>query len=501
MKKILILLYTAVICLGCENFLDKHPENNVVAEGYYQTEADAVAGLIGVYNDLQDARYVIHNFNLITSIASGDAWEPNSNALGFTEVERLAVTPTNGDGKTYELFAKVFGSIGKTVRVLKYIPELQASDQIKQELEGEGRFLRALSYYHLVGLFGGMPLLREAPVYGENNVFTRSTAEETWNFIVEDLEYAGKNLPGSRAAADRGRATRGSANGLLARVLAMRAGKDLAIWQKVKDAAQSVIDDGYSLDPNYANNFVASGDYNKESLFEIGFDPKSTDAAGNMISLYNTATFAGGYSYGEATSAAYRNFDSDDFIRRRTAVYMVGDSINFKSTKWTGDNNAEFLTPSSLGFVRAGTAKYNDPNQSTGIGTDANYKMLRFAETLLLMAEAENELGNTASALTYVKKVRDRVNLQTDLTMTSQALVREFIFKERMAELCMEGTKFYDLVQRGRGRDFSPTSFNRDDFVFPIPESEIQKNNWTQNSSMTQQMKDEFMGKIVIDIR
>lgn len=501
MKKIALLILTLTACTACEDFIDKAPQDNLVAEGFYQTEADAVSGLVGVYNDLQDVRYVVHNFNLINEIAAGNAWEPNSNALGFSEYQKLQVTPTNGDGKNFELFSKVYGSIGKAVRVLKYVPTLQASAEVKKQLEGEIRFLRALSYYHLVGLFGGLPLIKEAPVYGEENLFPRATVQETWDFILADLDYAAANLPASRTGTNQGRATRGSANGLLARILAMRAGSDKALWQRAKTAAQRVIDDGYQLDPSYANNFMASGDYNKESLFEIGFDPNSSDGEGNRICLFNTAAFAGGWSYGEATSSAYRNFEKADFIRRRTTVYAIGDSINYRSTIWTGNNNPEYLRPSARGFVRAGTAKYNDPGQNKWEGTNTNYKMLRFAETLLVMAEAENELGNSASALRYVKQVRDRVKLTTDMTMTDQAAIRTLILMERRAELCMEGVSFYDLVQRRLSRDFKPTSFDRDAFVFPLPDIEVQKNNWTQNTSMTQAMKDAFMGSIIIDIR
>lgn len=499
--KYIFIVVVVFSLTSCKKFLDLQPQNNLTAEGYYQTEAEAVAGLLGAYNDLQDTRYIIHNFHCISAIAAGDSWEPNSNALGFSEFEKLEVTPTNGDGKTLELFSRAFGCIGKVNRVLAGVQQISASDEIKAALEGEIRFLRALNYYYLVGMFGGLPLLSSAPVYGTNAEFTRATTAETWNFIISDLEFAASKLPAARDAANRGRATRGSANGLLARVLAMRAGTDAAMWQKAKVAAQAVIDDGYELDASYANNFLQTGNYNAESLFEIGFNPLATEGQGNQLSLFNTASFANGWSYGEAFSNAYNNFEAADTERRRVSVYKLGDTPNNTTTVWNGGGNIEFTNPSPKGYVRAGTAKYNVGNNSDWAGTGADFKILRFAETLLVMAEAENELNNTTAALGYLAQVRSRVGLTTNMTLTDKSVVRELIFKERMAELCMEGVKFNDLVQRRRGRDFLVKTFNPDDFVFPIPQTELQINGWTQNNSLTQAMKDEFMAGVIVDIR
>ena len=503
MKKInfVILVLSAASFCSCEDFLSKEPLNDLTVEKFYETEADVTAGLIGAYNDFQYTRFIPHNFVCITSIAAGDAWEPNSNAPGLKEYEKLEVTSSNGDGKNLEIFIQAFGIIGEVNRVLLYLPEINTTEEAKNELEGEIRFLRALSYYHLVGLFGGMPILREATNFADEVDFTRATVQETWAFVIEDLTYAAANLPASRDQANQGRATRGSANGLLARILAMRAADDAGLWQRAKEAAQAVINDGYSLDPDYANNFKASGDYNSESLFEIGYDPESPDAQGNQVHPFNTAPFAGGWSYGESTSQTYKNFEADDVIRRKASVYMIGDTINDTERVWDGSDNPEFLSPSPNGFVRAGTAKYNTPNQPCCSGSGINFKLIRFAEMLLVMAEAENELGNTASALGYLKQVRDRANLNTDMTLTDQASVREMIFMERMAELTMEGVKYYDLVQRNRGRDFKIKTYNRDEFLFPIPQAEIDKNGWQQNTSLTQAMKDEFMAGVIVNIR
>lgn len=502
MKKIyFVVMIMLTMMTSCKKFLEQAPQNNLTAEGYYQTQADAANGLIGAYNDLQDTRYIIHNYHCISSIAAGDSWEPNSNGLGFSEFEKLQVSASNSDGKTLEIFAKAFGNIGKVNRVLASLPQLNATSAEKAQLEGEIRFLRALDYYYLVGLFGGLPLLDQAVTYDGTAKFTRASTAETWNFIINDLNFAADNLPASWDAANRGRATRGSANGLLARVLAMRAGSDASMWQKAKTAAENVISDGYALDASYANNFLPSGNYNKESLFEIGFNPTSSEGQGNQFHLFNTASFADGWSYGEAFSNSYNNFEAADLIRRRTSVYKVGDTPNNSSKVWTGSGEKEYLIPSPRGYVRAGTAKYNVSGNTEWAGTGADFKILRFAETLLIMAEAENELGNTQSALNYLAQVRSRVNLTTNLTLTDQAVIRELIVKDRMAELCMEGVKFNDLVQRRRGRDFKMKSFNPDAFVFPIPQIEIDRNGWTQNSSLSQAMKDEFMSNVIVDIR
>lgn len=501
MKKIYFMVIIILMMTSCKKFLEQSPQNNLTVEGYYQTQADAESALIGAYNDLQNTRYIIHNYHCISNIAAGDSWEPNSNGLGFTEFEKLQVTATNSDGKTLEIFARAFGNIGKVNRVLSSLPQINATDVQKAQLEGEIRFLRALDYYYLVGLFGGLPLLDKAVEYGGTAKFSRSSSVETWNFIINDLNFAAANLPASWNAANRGRATRGSANGLLARILAMRAGNDASMWQKAKAAAQNVINDGYALDASYANNFLASGNYNKESLFEIGFNPASTEGQGNQFHLFNTASFADGWSYGEAFSNSYNNFETADLIRRRASVYKVGDTPNNSSKVWTGAGEKEYLVLSPRGYVRAGTAKYNVSGNTEWAGTGADFKILRFAETLLIMAEAENELGNTPSALNYLAQVRSRVNLTTDLTLTDKAVVRELILKDRMAELCMEGVKFNDLVQRKRGRDFKLKSFNPDAFVFPIPQIEIDRNGWAQNSSLTQAMKDEFIANVIVDIR
>lgn len=487
----------SILILSCSDFLEKEPLNGLNQDGYYQTEEDVVTGLIGAYNDLQDIRYIPHNFVANTSIAAGDAWEPNGGAQAFRDFEKLTVSSDNV--KNLEIITKAFGGIGKVNRVQDAMSEMDIPEESKRIFEGEARFLRALNYYHVVGLFGGMPILRTAPTFGEEVDFTRATVQETWAFIIEDLQFAANALPANRNPEDAGRATRGSANALLARVLAMRAADDLTIWQEAKDAAQSVIDDAYSLDSDYENNFRETGDYNSESLFEIGYEPESADGTRNRFQPFATPTFGGGWSYGESFSNAYNNFEADDFIRRRTAVYKVGDSLNGSNVIWDGASDPEYLNPSPRGYVRAGTAKYNTPDSPGGNGI--NYKLLRYSEVLLVMAEAENELGNTAAALEYLKQVRDRVGLPTDLTLGDQEVVREIIFMERMAELCMEGVKFYDLVQRTRGRDFQKKTYNRDEFIFPIPQAEIEKTGWQQNAPIPQSVKDEFMAGVIVDIR
>ena len=111
MKKIYIAFIVLVSMSSCKKLLDKQPLNNLTSEGYYKTQADAISGLIGAYNDFQNTQYIIHNYHCISEIAAGDSWEPNTNALGFTEFEKLQVTAANGDGKT--LLRDWFGQVIK----------------------------------------------------------------------------------------------------------------------------------------------------------------------------------------------------------------------------------------------------------------------------------------------------------------------------------------------------------------------------------------------------
>lgn len=337
-------------------------------------------------------------------------------------------------------------------------------ESLKTRLIAEARFLRANHYFNLVRTFGGVPIFDGLPADRNYNI-PRNTKEEVYDFILADLQFAKDNLPANYGATDIGRATLGAANGFIAKV-----NMYLGNWSQALAASNDVIGGGYSLLPNFNSVFRIENENSVESIFEIqaSFIAGNCDVSNSQYSQVQGVRGQYGWGFNVPTLALSNSFEAGDLRRDATIIYRGETTPEGDFIALIGDNpmyNQKSYVPSG----QIGTCSE---------GSEQNIRVLRFAEILLINAEAANELGDTAQALLSVNKVRVRAGLP-ELSGLSQTQLRTAIWKERQSELAMENDRFLDLVRQGNAASvLGPLGFTAGrNELFPIPSESISLSN------------------------
>ena len=366
---------------------------------------------------------------------------------------------------------------------------------VKDRYLAEVRFLRGLFYFDMVRAFGAVPRITEPTLDDSNNRLPRASVEEIYNLIVEDLKAAEAVLPLTYGTADVGRATKGAAQAILAKVYLTKGD-----WQNAKAKSQELITaNNYSLIPDFKNVFKVQNENGKEHIFSVQF--KSGNSRGGSSSF--TSSFASrnpnillnGAIAGTAIAAERGFYNAfPDHYRKRITMVDSFPSVYYPEI-------------TAKGKAQAGPAgmKYWDPSFGLSVGGDANWMVIRYADVLLIFAEAENELsGPTAAAFEKINMVRKRARdtngngiseaeelaLLPDLTALTKDQFRQAVMDERKMELAFEGHRRWDLVRTGKfievlkasGKDAQPKHI-----LFPIPLPEIQSNpTLTQNEGYPQ---------------
>lgn len=493
MKNIAIICITLTfVLLACEEFLEVQPQDSLTTTGFYNTADDAIAAVNAAYDGFQHLNYYGFNYPMILNISGGDAVKGGYGAGDRAEyLEFGNYSVTNENIRNTELYQAAWGGVNRANSVLDNVSQMEVGSDFSQELKdrilGEATFLRAIHYYNLVLGYGGMPLYEEVPSV-DSDPLPRASREDTWAFIIQDFKDAAAALPDTYDGANLGRATRGAANAMLARISAM-----LGNWQDVITYTDAVINSpaNYALAEDYGSNFDGTGNNNVESIFEIQYTLSNTslnvwsdagDWNSNGISKYASPQVDNsGWAFMSPTENLVNDYENGD-LRLPATVYRPGDPFGdttFDPTRGTHLANAG----------QYGLKKYTglDLDQTNGNGFDINWKIIRFGEILLLRAEAENELnGMTDAALEPLNRIRARAGLPavnpTNNPGLNQDMLRDIILHERRVELAFEGVRFYDLIYRNRAVEvLGPRGFENSDQLFPIPPSEIALTGWDQN--------------------
>jgi len=459
--------------LGCRDVLVEEPESFITPDVFYRTAADAEAAVNAAYAPLLNNTSFKINLWQGLDIASDEAraapTEPNPEP---GTVGRLAMTPNSRNTSTP--WPAFYSAITRANDVIDRVPAITMDSARKASIIGEASFVRALSYFYLVRLYGPVPLIVEASDPGRNAA--RAPAEEVYARVVADAEAAARALPARWTGANVGRATRGAALTLLADVYLTR--KEYA---RAAAYADSVIQLGaHSLAPNYALLFTAAGNNNPEHIFSIQA-PGTTPPLGSAF-VFNYyprelgVNRGGGFAVIQPTQKQYTSYLAGDY--RHEVTY---------ATRWTAPDGR--VVNVSYPHV----AKYR-PTQTTILGQgDVNIPLYRYAEVLLIQAEALNELGRTADAVRYLNEVRARARRGTGgevraepadyVEPLTQDAVREAVYEERRWELAHEAKRWLDLIRRGdpffseqlRG-DVEVVDLQPTDMLWPVPQSEIDVN-------------------------
>ncbi|MGS2761955.1 RagB/SusD family nutrient uptake outer membrane protein [Sinomicrobium sp. M5D2P9] len=451
-------LMILLLFVGCDDFVEEVEVVDPTAEesGEIFEPVQFVTGVYGMHTDWDYA----FSYLGITEIISDNADKGSSPTDTGTDkhlldgLEHTASTPS-----IRSMWTKWYKTIGRASLAIEYTEEFEMTNEnLRARLIGECKFLRALNYFWLVRSFGDIPLQHI-------DLIERVPVEEAYAFIEQDLLEAIEVLPlkSEYSSSDLGRATQGAAQSLLAKVYLYQ-----EKWQESADMAQNVINSGeYGLEEDYATVWRASTENGRESVFEI---QARGDIIAHGVQQYSQTQGASGpsgwgWGFNTPSEDLLNAFNEEgDAIRRDATIIFPGETL------WDGREVDE-----AVQNPRYNEKAYSSANAGNN-DTDKNIRVIRFAEVLLIRAEALNELGQSSDALTPLNEVRQRVALG-EISATDQAELRELIWKERRLELAMEHDRWFDLIRTGQagevmrahGKPFEDGKHE----LFPIPNDQL----------------------------
>lgn len=481
-KMCILLSFVGLTFLACqEDFLDEAKTYEIDSENYFNSEDDYYKALIGAY-DLLQATYVNAMLGEIASDNTLCGGESATDVIGFQQIDDMIHNSVNSNLK--DIWSWMFAGVNRANYILEFKDKTDFPG--KNVIIAETRFLRAYYHFELVKWFGGIPLKGDRRFQvGDEQTIPRATVAEVYASIESDLQFAIANL--AYTAPQVGRATKGAAQALL--------GKAYLYQNKFSEAANVlenlIVNGPYNLVTDYSTIFEHNGENGIESVFEVqysdaegaGFDclqcSEGNVAVGfNGIRNYSGPTFDAGFSFNVPVKAVYDAFETGDNRRDVAILDIVAWAAQTGATYGTGYEHTGYFNRKYIarkGDLNTGDANLTNPN---------NYRAIRFADVLLMAAEALNR-GNISDvrAQQYLNRVRRRAfgNTNHDITTTGTNLTRS-ILEERRLELVGEGHRFFDLVRTGNGTVISGFTPNKNE-LFPIPIEEIQfsKGNWQQN--------------------
>ena len=487
-----LFLAAVLVLAGCKkDFLDRAPQGQYTEFDYPYPGGSGPYDqyLFGAYSTLRDFNVHSQSFIAITSIRSDDADKGSTPADGGAnaiDMDNFPVTVNNGFANS--MWSGYYNLINKANIALDQVANneaIVATPEIKIQSEAEAKFIRAYAYFMLVRTFGRVPLIDqifEDPAAQAN--VPQSTPAQVYALVESDLQFAAANLPATWSAQFVGRATSGAANGLLAKVYLTQ-----QKWSQAMAAANMVITSGqYSLNSSYDRLFREEGENSSESVFEVQAtaNPAFPEANGVQYApiqgIRGTGTWNLGWGWNTPSTALEAAYEPGDPRKARTILYTSTTTSPTEGLTIYGEK-----TPIGLPNPRYNQKVYTNPARRAAIGSQGgwwmNVRILRYADVLLMYAEAANELGNTAEALAKLEMVRARARAGNNailprVTTTNQAELREAIRRERRVELAMEHDRFFDLVRWGIAgealRAAGKTNFNEArDILLPIPQTQI----------------------------
>lgn len=479
----IILTLSVLAISACQDFLDEAPQGNLTQESFPTNEKDANLATNACYYTLRNWYFHSGGFPIL-DIMSDDATKgsnPGDQASTLNAYDNFTFTPSQ-DGLD-RWWAALYEGIKYTNVVIEKVPQVDMDEAKKAPLIAQACFLRALYYFDLVRAWGGVPLVLDT---NPPLTLQRASADEVYQAIIADLEYADAHLPkqSQLATQDYGRATQGAAEALLARVYLFR--KDFVNAEKY--ALQVINSMEYSLDPNFGHTFSLDGQFNSESIFEIGaLQKEGTENGGNQYA--NTQGVRGtpnrGWGFNRPSIDLQDHFETNDPRKDATIIYLheVLDGVEILGDGLTPD--VTYADPPANTIVKE-IECYNQkvwvPGTSTSEQWGHNRRLIRYADVLLMAAEALNENGKSSEALPYLNLVRARArttasnpNILPDITTTDQSELRDRIYFERRSEFAMEGSRFWDLVRTGRAEAvLGPLGFVAGKHeLLPIPQTEV----------------------------
>lgn len=487
MKNINIISFMAIIAVTlltvrCNKELDKEALGTITQANLFNDPTSAIQAVNSIYDAASwdegpkwgSGPYVGHMYEWMFGDIRSDDSEKGSTPSDFTAISDLKTwNADQSNALIGTLWTHCFSGIARANIVINNVETGIISESLKKQLKGEALFFRGYFYFYLVRTFGGVPLFdKQSQIIG-SSVISRNSIAETYAFIEKDLKEAASLLPEKNKypAADLGRATKGAANAYLARSILYQLGTINGSnhnWQELYDLTNVIISsDQYSLTPNYAVIQEVEGENNMESIFELQFatslianGPEKSGTTNNLIQN-NRSTW--GWGFNNPTQNLVNEFEPND-PRLPVTLYKDGDMV-------LGILNTINSSGNATGYLNRKAAILRPSQTKSG---DQNIRKMRYADILLMKAEAAAKTGKESESIALVNQIRQRarnaskpkgstlgslafdantlpVGSLPDLpsTLTGQNLLLA-IWHERRVEFGMEAIRFWDLIRTGQ---------------------------------------------------
>jgi starch-binding outer membrane protein, SusD/RagB family len=473
---IAVAMSAVVLLTNCKkSFLDVPPQGQQPAEQFWTSEGDATKAVNAIYANLRGWTEVAFAPIAIESLGSDDTEtgsDPSDGSVAFMNMYNN-FTVTSTQGQLSDFWNGRYQTINLCNQVIDNIPAINMDAGLKARYLAEAKFIRAYEYFRLVRAFGDVPLRLHVPKDASEYNMPRSPKAQVWAAIEQDLTEAASALPPTYSGANVGRATKGAAQAMLAKAKMYQAGSDFGSpkWAEVLSLTNTIIGSGtYDLFPNYEPLFRIPNENNIESIFEVqakyiaGDCPASNSQYSQVQGVRSVAR--GGWGFHIPTSDLANAFEAND--QRRDAT------IIFRGETTPQGDIIPATVPNPMYNQKSYVPFTHPTNQNCNEGSEQNIRVMRFAEVLLMNAEAAVNTNNLTQAKLSLNKVRKRAGLG-DTPANDQTSLRLAVWNERRAELAMEFDRYFDVIRQGRAQAiFGPLGWkpNKNE-VWPVPQSEI----------------------------
>lgn len=436
-----LILVVALCLTSCmDEFLKEAPEDRFVISNFYSSQSDAEAAVAAVYEKL----YALYERNMFLLNELPADTEKNGLGMPNQYLQNLEyLRHTSENQFTTEMWMQSYSGIARANTAIVNIPGIEMDEQVKSRLLGEAKFLRALYYFNLVRFYGDVPVILKLESV-EDALGARVPVEEVYQQIIADLTEAEASLPSTYNENNSGRATKGAAKILLGKVYLTRQEFSKAT-EKLAEVIGNEGEYGYGLHENFRDNWNPATENGKERVFSIEFMDPPGNGNSAMILQGPKYSLPGGFEVlglvnsNEAdipTRDLYDRYSEDDERRdgtfRTDFVSLIDGSVH----------------TSSIPIF----TKYWEENEPNPNNSDANMHVIRYADAILMYAEALNEIGQSAAAAVQLNRIMERAYNSTSHNASGLGAdeLRELIYEERHKELAMEGHRWFDLVRTGR---------------------------------------------------
>lgn len=497
------LKYIAGICLAlsltsCDDFLTKTPPDELTSGNYWRNKSDAESGMAAVYSQMYfgdeysfpEVKWPVEAYRQDDVVMGSDAQNyPNW-------VQLRDFTFTNGNSQFTSYWWYYYHGISFANQVMTKVgamTDAQIDAKDRTEIVAEARFMRA--FYHMQLLLNWEKIVNRDVYITSSGELDKAMSErpDSWNFIVDDLQKAGADLPQKRPADNLGRATSGSAYAYLGFAYLTMASEQPEKKTEYLNEALKAFDNvkGYELESNFLSMFNGTNKNCKESIFEIQFSMSSVSGAWYRTYLHKwigTSAF-GGWDEIAPSQALMNEFKKEGKLnnglydaRLYESVYFNDPYFNDGTGKVYGYDFKDWVEDSEDRDRVLQFRKFMPPTKAAldQKHTDVNIPLMRYANVLLMKAEALNDLGRTGEAIPLINDVRRVHGNMPAMTGTTQAEVQAQIEHERMIEFPMENLRWYDLRRWGKTAEamaaIGRTGFDKSKLFYPTPQTELNSN-------------------------